>query len=115
MASIIKDIKQATASTLSAGVAVVTSTADVVTKVAGSTTAIVDPTIGMVTDVASVGRSYTSTLLLETRADSEIANAIAQSKLEASKTYLESKAGKSKLAEASEKYVQMQLDEMLDF
>ena len=115
MASIIKDIKQAVSSTLGASVSIITSTAQMVTTVAGSTTDIVAPTVGMVVDVSEVGRSYTSTLLLETKADSEISNAIAQSKLEASKTYLESKAGKQKLAEASAKYVEQQLEEMLDF
>ena len=97
MASAFKEVKTSVATAFSAVTATVTGASRIITTIADSSSDAIAPTMGIITDIASTGRSYTTDLLADSLADNKINTALRDFKLKAFEEAMEDETVQAKL------------------
>ncbi len=97
MASAFKEVKISVATAFGATTAVITGASKIVTTIADSSSAAIAPTMGIITDIAETGRSYTTDLLADSLSDNKINAALRDFKLKAFEEAMEDEAVQAKL------------------
>ena len=111
MPKFIKEVGNSISATLTATTAVTQSVAKVVTTIADASSNTVEPIVGMVSDVATVGRSYTEALVLDAEAEKLLDLAKREDRVESMTALLADKDVRKKL---KEQYTVQLMEDLFD-